>query len=119
MEVTRAQAFRLSVLMTHYRHPLDHTEKRMNECKTILERWFKAMVVCDDHCPLDVLKCFGEDCNTPKMVSLLHVYRKTDGKKLYASLKFLGIFDGVCEPDEIKTLPDDLVSPGPLEQGNA
>src|SRR5439155_17007591 len=34
---------RLALLMTHYRDPLDWTEKRLREARQTLDRWYRAL----------------------------------------------------------------------------
>lgn len=103
---------RLCMLMTHYRSPLDFSEARQKEAKTILERWLKACELSSDGPPVELLECYCDDMNTARMIALLHIYRKNDGKKLFASMKFLGFFDhGGDFPSEWKTLPDDTGTP--------
>lgn len=117
----KAMCFRLNTLMTHYRKPLDFSQRRMDEAEKILTRWLKVIEICDQGPPIEVLTALTNDCNTPGVIAELHKYRGNgEGKKLYASMKFLGFFDGVCEPDEVKTIPRDQIpntEPGPQTSG--
>ena len=100
---------RLAMLMTFYRSPIDFTDKRLKEAEIILGRWGKACIPCNDLPPVELLEALCDDLNTPKMIALMHKYRKEDGKRLFASLNYLGFFnEGVCFPSEIKTLPDNI-----------
>ena len=104
----RAMSFRLITLMTHYRHPLNFSEEKMSEAKTILERWLKAIELCKDGPPLELLVPLTQDVNTAGMMAVLHKFRKNgEGKKLFASMRFLGFFGETCLPDEIKTIPEE------------
>lgn len=99
--------FRLLTLMTHYRQPLDFSERRMAEATRVLSRWMAAAIPCDDPPPTNVLAALCEDINTPKAIAAMHVYRKEDGRKLFAAMKFLGFFDGQpCAPDDWRTIPE-------------
>ena len=120
VELGNGSIFRLLTLMTHYRSPLDFSAARMAEARRVLVRWGRAAIPCEDGPPIEVLEALCEDMNTPKAIAAMHVYRKTDGRKLYAAMRFLGLFDGVCTPDEIKTVPLDHLGkaqPGPQTMG--
>lgn len=101
---------KLATLMTYYRHNLDWTERRQQEAETILERWLKVCEFTEKLPPLKFLECFCDDLNTIKAIALMHTYRKTDGKKLFACLRYLGFFVGEGGLPEVKTLPEDHVS---------
>jgi cysteinyl-tRNA synthetase len=104
----RGAQFRLVALMTHYRSPMDFSKQRMEETARILERWVKACIPTPAGPPCEVLEALCDDLNTPKAIAAMHVYRKTDGKKLFAAMRFLGLFnEGRCLPDDWRTLPDD------------
>ena len=106
--VGRGAVFRLATLMTHYRQPLDFSEPRMAEAARVLERWVRAAVPTTDGPPIEILEAFCDDLNMAKAIAAMHVWRKADGRKLFAAMRFLGLFDGHggC-PDEWKTLPAD------------
>jgi cysteinyl-tRNA synthetase len=114
---TSGQVIRLMTLMTHYRQDLNFTTKRMAEAHKILTRWLTVATPCTDQPPLEVLTAITTDLNTPLVIAKLHEYRnQKQGNKLYAALNFLGFFDEVCLPDEIKTIPQDQLGdaqPGP------
>lgn len=109
--------FRLLTLMTHYRQPLDFSERRMVEARRVLTRWAQVCVPTDDPAPLEVMQSMCNDLNTPAAIAAMHVYRNQgEGKKLFSAMKFLGLFDGRCTPDEWKTVPRDQLGnaePGP------
>ncbi len=93
---------KLATLMTHYARPLDWTEQRQKEADTILARFFKACQITEQLPPVEFLECFGDNLNTVKMIVLMHVYRKTDGKKLFACLRYLGFFENEGGLPEVK-----------------
>lgn len=113
--------FRLLTLMTHYRQPLDFSEARMQEAGRVLDRWVRACTPCQDGPPVEVLEALNEDLNMAKAIAAMHVYRKTDGRKLFAAMRFFGFFnEGACHPDEWKTIPHDQLleaQPGPQMWG--
>ena len=39
------EVIRLALLMTHYRDPLDWTEDRLREAKTLLDHWYRALML--------------------------------------------------------------------------
>jgi len=112
VELGAGAAFRLLTLMTHYRQPLNYTHAKMEEAVKILSRWGRVAEPCEDGPPLEVLEALTDDLNTPKAIAAMHRYRANgEGRKLYAAMRFLGIYDaGVCFPSEVKTLPDDHIA---------
>lgn len=109
-------AIRLIKCMTYWSKPLDYTQQKHEEAKRILERWLKACTLTEDGPPIEILECLTDNLNTPKMVTLMHQYRKEDGKKLFATMRFLGFFeekgsnvtsDLLTSGSEVKTLPED------------
>lgn len=112
-ELDAGATLRMCMFMTHYRRPADFDAKRVQEAKTILERWVMACEPCPEPhtCPLEVLECFMDDMNTAKVIAILHTYRKNGkGKELFCAMKFLGFFGGGCLIDDVRTLPDALES---------
>jgi hypothetical protein len=109
--------FRLLTLMTHYRQPQNFSKARMAEAERVLKRWVVKCIPNDNPPPLDVLEALCDDLNTPKAIAAMHVYRREDGRKLFAAMRFLGFFEGYgTTPHEWKTIPADHIggmSPGP------
>ena len=77
--------------MTHYRQPLNFTQQKVSEANNIFAKWMKAAIPNSDAPPKDFLEALCNDLNTPKAIALMHTYAKNDGKKLFASMKFLGL----------------------------
>jgi cysteinyl-tRNA synthetase len=99
---TSGAALRLVTLMTHYRKPMDFTNNAILEAERILNRWLKVAEPCLDGPPIEVSEALMDDLNTPKAIAAMHAYRnKGEGKKLFAAMRFLGLFDGTI------SLPDD------------
>jgi cysteinyl-tRNA synthetase len=94
-------AIRLALLMSHYRSPLDLGRadngryEKVEMARRVLRRFALACEPCDDPVPQEIIDALNEDLNTPKAIAILHGYRKRrEGRKLYASLHFLGFFGG-------------------------
>ena len=74
------EVIRLALLMTHYRDPLDWTESRLNEAKTILDHWYRAL--SKDSRPPEqappgavdssVLGSLQDDLNSPRAISYIN-----------------------------------------------
>ena len=94
------QVIRLALMTAHYRQPLDWSDKLLNDCQNILDKWYrvyspdiKSVKVSDD-----VLKPLYEDLNTPGYIANLHqLYEKANkgsDKELFISAcKFIGLFN--------------------------
>jgi cysteinyl-tRNA synthetase len=85
---------RLAMLMTHYQKPLDWTEVRMLEASKILDKLLKAAIPTQRLPPVEFIKALESNLNTPLAITIMHSLAKEDGEKLYACMKYLGIFDG-------------------------
>lgn len=108
MTVTTAKATRMAFLMTHYRAPCEMGPDKIAQAMKTLRRLFMACTPTHDGPPTEIIEAVANDLNTPAAIAIMHGYRKAgQGKKLFAALRFLGFFDDLCLPDEIKTLPDD------------
>ncbi len=106
LDIGPAMVLRLAMLMTHYRSPMEIGPRRREEARKVLRRFALACEPCFDPPPLEVVQALCDDLNTPKAIALLHGYRaRKEGRKLFASLRFLGFWGGLCLPDEIKTFP--------------
>src|SRR5207302_1768267 len=74
------EVIRLALLMTHYREPLDWTEDRLREARTILDHWYRALskpgdtVVDDGSMNVDptVFHHLGDDLNTPRAIAYIN-----------------------------------------------
>jgi cysteinyl-tRNA synthetase len=94
------EVLRLNMLKTHYRSPIDWTVKGLEESTKVLDEWYalsagaSASTNSDIYLPL--LGALGDDLNTPKAISELHLLRSKvvqgaeTADKLVAALKFLG-----------------------------
>src|SRR5690349_3555180 len=73
------EVLRLNMLKTHYRSPIDWTVKGLEESTKVLDEWYalsagaSALANSDIYPPL--LDALGDDLNTPKAMSELHLLR--------------------------------------------
>ncbi len=69
------EVMRLAMLMTHYRSPIDWTEKTLDEAEKSLRKW--RGLVNDVEKPLPphagVLSCLRDDLNVPQALTWLHM----------------------------------------------
>jgi cysteinyl-tRNA synthetase len=93
---------RLAMLMTHYTQPIDWTAERLVQARTTLKDWIDSAIGADDRAvPVKLITALNDDINTPEAISFLHSLQKEArkfnigaAKKLNASLRFLGIWNG-------------------------
>jgi cysteinyl-tRNA synthetase len=108
------EVIRFVMLSTHYRKPMDWTEKKREEaekflrqCAAALEEWYEAAdsVGLKKNEPAgptsDLLDALANDLNTSKALTHLRILASQAmaapwdfGGKLYQDLKFLGFLDG-------------------------
>ena len=75
------EAIRLTMLMTHYRQPIDWTLKNLKEAKKNLDHWYeltgdiKGQQVDSLSGCSQVLSALNDDLNTPKAIAQLHKLR--------------------------------------------
>ncbi len=105
------EVIRFVMLSTHYRKPMDWTEKKREEAKTVLDRW-AALVkgVKPGAVPGGVLAALADDLNTAGAIAALHeAARTSDGPGLRAGLDMLGLGDlsGFEVLKEMVSLEDD------------
>ena len=81
-----------------------------NRCAKLLRRWLAASIPNLDPPPDELIDALCDDLNTPKAIAEMHRMAKSDGRKLFASLRFMGLLPG--EPgavsfdiDGMKTIP--------------
>jgi cysteinyl-tRNA synthetase len=93
---------RLAMLMTHYRQPIDWTVERLVQARIVLKDWIDLAIGADSsEVPEELIAALTDDINTPEAFSVLHALQKEvrklnvdAAKKLNASLRFLGIWNG-------------------------
>jgi len=94
------QVIRLALMSAHYRQPLDWNEKLINDCQSILDKWYRMYSSDMETVQIsdEVLKPVYEDLNTPGYIANLHqLYEKAnkgEGVELFISAcKFIGLFN--------------------------
>ena len=86
------EVIRFVFLSTHYRKPMDWTEKKRVEAEDTLHKWFAALEAFttseDDQ---EVVRCLADDLNTHGAITRLHeLYRAGDLARLRGGLQLLG-----------------------------
>ena len=113
-------AIRLTLLSTHYRHPLDWTERKLQDnCRT-LERWRQVTRdIPEDEGEVspEIMAALSDDLNTPRAIAELHRLAKSgDHVCLKMSAGFLGLLDGECRhgsdrlPPQVRNCIEELLS---------
>ena len=86
---------RLTLLSTHYRQPLDWTQRKLDEMHNVLRRWRKLSAAVDSGLqpPRDsVITALAEDLNTPEAISEIHsLVAAGDAEGVKSSAAFLGL----------------------------
>ena len=87
---TSGDVLRLAMLMTHYRQPIDWTERRLDEAAAVLKVWLAA---ADDAAGADeaVIAALADDLNTPLAIARLSELAKAGGAGVGAGAALLGI----------------------------
>lgn len=91
---TAGDVMRLTLLSTHYRQPLDWTQRKVQEMNNLLNRWRSLTAgIKEMGEPSDtVFAALADDLNTPAAISELHAIANSgDAPSLIASAKILGI----------------------------
>ena len=85
------EVIRFVFLSTHYRKPMDWTEKKREEAEATLRKWYR---IAEDGGAVSehVINALADDLNTHEAISALHkIVGDQDGATLKASLQFLGL----------------------------
>ena len=99
-ESVNGQVVRLALLSSHYKQPLDWSEKLLTECKNTLDKWYNQFTETETYeLENDIILPLLKDLNTPKYISKIHLLydeahrgSKTAKKKFIAACKFIGLF---------------------------
>ena len=87
------EVIRFVMLSTHYRKPMDWTEKKRAEAEATLRKW--ASLVGDTPpgaMPLSVVQAVSDDLNTPLVITIMHQLASAgDASGLAAALTLMGI----------------------------
>jgi len=89
------EVIRMVMLMTHYRSPMDWTEKKRQEAEATLRRWrSQTRGVAEGGISPAVLAALADDLNTPAAVAELHrLSGAGEAADLRASAGLLGLLD--------------------------
>ena len=94
------EGIRFVMLSTHYRKPMDWTEKKRADAQKTLTNWFELTKDCEPtEVDPEVLDALADDLNTPLAIARLHHLRNSvahgtcEAGVLLASIKSLGLFD--------------------------
>jgi cysteinyl-tRNA synthetase len=94
------EVIRLALLMTHYAAPIDLTEDRLKEAKSLLDTWHRAWQKREEgvsaKAPTYIAKLeeiLGEDLNTTRAITQLGEFSRFENiNYLYWSARLLGFF---------------------------
>jgi cysteinyl-tRNA synthetase len=91
------EVIRFVMLSTHYRKPMDWTEKKRLEAEAKLLKWSQlTAAVTPSAVNSDFIDAIAEDLNTPKALSILdELANKKEFGTLLASANLLGLLTGV------------------------
>lgn len=88
------EVIRFAFLSTHYRKPMDWSERKRHEAEATLRRWYGQVMEAKDSAEPDpaVVSALANDLNTAGAIAELHrLSRANDTGRLRASLRFLGL----------------------------
>ena len=101
---------RLAMLSTHYRQPIDWTEKNLQQSKNILKKWSNKLNQISnkdskESIPEGVYKSLLDDLNTPQALSHMHKYfTNKEYDKLKNSIEIMGFTShSLTEGNDIKS----------------
>jgi len=114
------EVIRLALLMTHYTAPLDLSEDRLKEAKSLLDTWHRGWAKREDgvaaKSPAVIAKVqeiLGDDLNTTKAITQLTEFSRFENiNYLYWSARLLGFFTAPSAETWFKWSP-------PETEGNA
>jgi cysteinyl-tRNA synthetase len=88
------QVIRFVMLSTHYRKPMNWTEKKRVEAEKTLRKWFAAIRLSAPKAIVspEFIKAVSDDLNSPQAIAVLHQhFAAGELDNLKAGLEFLGI----------------------------
>jgi len=76
------EVLRLAMLMTHYREPIDFSQRRLEEALNLLEKWERAAsdVQPSSTLPADLVERLADDLDTPGAIARLHALIMDEGR---------------------------------------
>ncbi|MEL6643713.1 MAG: cysteine--tRNA ligase [Pseudomonadota bacterium] len=99
------EVIRFVMLSTHYRKPMDWTEKKREEAEATLRKWFSQLEasLVQSNVPNTFLELLKDDLNSPGGLAALHRLSDSgDVAGLRGGLEILGLLNGQV-PDWAKT----------------
>ncbi|QYO78000.1 cysteine--tRNA ligase [Devosia salina] len=68
------EVLRLAMLMTHYREPIDFSQRRLEEAVNLLEKWERAVGDAEPsaYLPTEVIDRLADDLDTPGAIARIH-----------------------------------------------
>ena len=75
LEQWPGEVMRLNMLRSHYRQPIDWSQKGLEESKKVLDRWYSIASEKKSHSPRFsglILEALLDDLNTPQAIAALH-----------------------------------------------
>ncbi|MCE8538367.1 cysteine--tRNA ligase [Ruegeria pomeroyi] len=90
------EVIRFVFLSTHYRKPMDWTEKKALEARQTLKAWYRGTdgVVASNNAPQDIVELLANDLNTAGAISEMHgMANRDEWSDLKASMQLLGLAD--------------------------
>jgi cysteinyl-tRNA synthetase len=100
------EALRLTLMLSHYRQPLDFTRDGVRQAQKILDRWYRAAADTEAaaELPATVISALDDDLNTPKAIAEMHKLAdqasagdKDAAASLRASAQLLGVLEQSAE----------------------
>ena len=99
------EAIKLAMLSSHYRQPMNFSQKGLQEARRVLDHWYELTADVPEGAPLcaDVLGALEEDLNTPQAIAALHALRVEAVKGarpaaacLQSSARLLGLLESTA-----------------------
>ena len=105
---------RYLLLSSHYRKPLDFTQKALDDAKNSIEKFHQSISdvtpSLSKGVPSTILAHLADDLNMSKVIAELHqMAKKGEKEELAATLDFLGLYDAKFLSREVKNLSVDEV----------
>jgi len=98
------QVLRLALISTHYKQPLDWSDKLLADCQNTLDKWYNVYVPSKCDLSDEILQPLYDDINTPSYIANLHkLYDKaikgndSDIKIFNTACNFIGLFNETKE----------------------
>jgi len=91
LEKEHPEVLRLQMLMSHYRQPIDWTERGRQQARAILNHWYHSTdgYIATDKLSDEVVDALSDDLNTPEAIG--RMTQLLDPMSLKAAAQFLGL----------------------------